>query len=229
MRAGRCTISGQEKEKARVDWCRCGPWPVQLRFATNLTSTEYVSQQAWRRASLERCPLHPEGGCGFKRNGTYERQEPPDARVPRWYCPTGHRTFSLLADCLAARLPGSLSEVEQVVSAAEQASSLEAAADKLRPDILLPGGLRWVRRRTRLVHAALAAMIALCPARFGNCEPTLGSVRARLGSEPVLPALRRLAEAQLPTLSPPLGFGSRERTSCPQQHDSGPRGPPAPW
>jgi hypothetical protein len=71
---------------------------VQLRFATSLTSAQYVSQQAWRDASLDRCPAHPEGGCGFKRNGTYERAEPPGARVSRWYCELAHTTFSFATE-----------------------------------------------------------------------------------------------------------------------------------
>lgn len=200
---------------------------MQLRFATSLTSAQYVSQQAWRDASLDRCPAHPAGGCGFKRNGTYERTEPPGARVPRWYCPSGHTTFSLLADCLAAKLPGSLAELEQVLSAVEQAPSLEAAADKLRPDILLPGRLRWVRRRVILARVALGALIALSPSRLGGCEPTLRSVRSRLQSEWVLPSLRELGEEQLPALPPPLGFGRRDRAQGRRQHDSGPRAPPA--
>jgi hypothetical protein len=175
---------------------------------------------------LDRCPLHPEGGCGFKRNGSYERTEPPGARVPRWYCPSGHTTFSLLPDCLAAKLPGSLSELEHVVSSVEQAPSLEAAADKLRPDILLPGRVRWVRRRTVLVYVALAASIALCPALLCGCEPTLSTVRVQLQRESVLSALRELGEAQLPALPPPLGFGAREQVGARRQHDSGPRAPP---
>lgn len=199
---------------------------MQLRLATSLTSTEYVSQRAWRNASLDRCPLHPEGGCGFKRNGTYERTEPPETRVPRWYCPSGHRSFSLLADCLAAKLPGSLRELEQVVSTVEQAPSLEATADELRPDIELPGRLRWVRRRTAVVHAVLAALIASCPVLRLTCEPTLSSVRGRLQSEWVLPLLRELCEAQLAALPPPLGFGPRPHAHARQQHDWGPRAPP---
>lgn len=135
-------------------------------------------------------------------------------------------TFSLLPDCLAAKLPGSLGEVEQVVTTVEQAPSLEAAADKLRPDIELPGRLRWVRRRTALVHAALAVMIELCPVELGGGEPTLDSMREHLGNEPVLVGLRRLGEAQLPLLPPPLGWGARVRACDPQQHDSGPRAPP---
>lgn len=44
--------------------------------------------------------------------------------APGWsagYCPTGHYTFSLLPDSLAARLSGTLAEVEAVVRAAEEA------------------------------------------------------------------------------------------------------------
>lgn len=211
---------------------------MQLRFATNLTSEQYVSEKAWRGASLARCPLHSEGGCGFKRNGTYKRTEPPGVRVPRWYCPDGQTSFSLLPDCLAAKLPGSLAELEQVVTELEQAPSVETAADQLRPDIELPGRLRWVRRRASLVHAALVALIGLLPELLSGCEPTLGSVGAGLDSElgSVLPAVRAVAEAQLQAqlqaLPPPLGFGSRSVQQVPgsgrrRQHDSGPRAPPA--
>ena len=128
---------------------------MQLRFETNFTSNEYVNHQAWKDATLACCPLHPGGGCSFARHGTYERVNPPGARIPRWYCPEGRRTFSLLADCFAARLTGSLQEVEAVVVAVEQASSQEAAADALRPDIELPGALRWARRRLKAVSAVL--------------------------------------------------------------------------
>lgn len=34
-------------------------------------SEQYVTQQAWRGATLERCPLHPEGGCGLGEHGSY--------------------------------------------------------------------------------------------------------------------------------------------------------------
>jgi hypothetical protein len=88
---------------------------VQLRFECSLTGGEYVNQRAWREASLPRCPLHPKGGCGFARHGTYKRISPPGTLIARWYCPQGHRTFSLLPDCLAARLTGTLAEVESVV------------------------------------------------------------------------------------------------------------------
>ena len=208
--------------------------PVQLRFETDLTSEQYVSQHAWRHASLDRCPLHPEGGCGFKRHGSYGRCEPPGARVARWYCRSGRTTFSLLPDGLAAKLPGSLAELEQVLAALALAPSVEAAADQLRPDIEWPGRLRWVRRRRRLLHRALVVLITLVPEVFGRCEPTLSSLASRLGTETgaVLPALRAVAQPQLQQLPPPLGFGSRTAptgASRRRQHDSGARAPPAGW
>src|SRR5262249_3423346 len=51
----------------------------------------------------------------------------------RWYCPEGHRTFSLLPDFLAARLPDLLDSIEESVTVAQSAKSLEVAAN------LLPG------------------------------------------------------------------------------------------
>lgn len=204
---------------------------MQLRFETGFTSKEYVTHQAWRDATLERCPLHPAGGCSFARHGTYERVNPPGTRIPRWYCPEGHCTFSLLADCFAARLSGSLQEVEEVVVAAEQATSREAAADELRLDIELPGALRWLRRRLQAVHTALILILGLFPASFAGCHPTVSAFRQRLGSDFVLPALREIAEAQLLALPPPLGFrpppAHAGETKSPNQQQVGPDPPTA--
>ena len=115
---------------------------MQLRYETGLTGEEYVSAEAWRDARLERCPNHPHGGCSFARHGTYARKTPRGTQIARWYCRDSHTTFSLLPDCLAARLPGELDHVETVVAHAEQAPSLAAVADELRRDAVeLPGGL----------------------------------------------------------------------------------------
>ena len=45
--------------------------------------------------------MHPQGGCGFARHGSYERVDPPGTRIARWYCRVGHQTFSLtiIAHC----------------------------------------------------------------------------------------------------------------------------------
>ncbi len=205
---------------------------MQLRFETGLTSEEYVSRQAWREARLERCPLHPGGGCGLARHGTYERVQPPGARVARWRCPQGHCTFSLLPDCLAARLPGALAEVEAVVAAVEAAPSLEAAADVLRPDIELPGAMRWTRRRVQRVHAALHRLRGVDPEHFAGWPPLVSAWRAGLGVEPVLPALRAIAVAHLHELPAPLGFSNRLRRGGEShrtfQHPMGPDPPAGP-
>lgn len=193
---------------------RAGRWPVQLRFATTHTSNDYVTQQAWRNASLARCPLHPYGGCSFARHGTYARVKPPGTRIPRWYCPEGHCTFSLLADCFAARLSGTLCEVEAVVAQVEQARSLETAANGLRLEIELPGVLRWLRRRVQAIHLTLVLLKGLMPAWFAACDPTLAAFRQRLARDAVLLPLREIAACHLPVLPPPLGF-------CPPKPSAG--------
>jgi hypothetical protein len=203
---------------------------VQLRYQTGLTSDEYVSREAWREATLERCPLHPRGGCGLARHGTYERKHPPGAHVARWRCPEGHCTFSLLPDCLAARLPGALVELEAVIAVAEQATSVEAAANAVRTDdIGLVGAIRWVLRRRNAVHANLLVLKGLLPERFAECPPTVAGFRRRLGTDRALEALREVADAHLHALGAPLGFappgrggGERKRRF---QHHTGPDPP----
>ena len=118
-----------------------------------------------------------------------------------------HTTFSLLPDCLAARFPGELDEVEAVVAHAEQAPSLAAAANALRRDAVeLPGAMRWVERRVRLVHHVLTIVIGLLPEPLARCVAEMGAVRTRLETETALRALRTLVAEQLPVLPAPLGF-----------------------
>lgn len=203
---------------------------MQVRHATGLTSEEYVSQKAWRSARLERCPFHPEGGCGLARHGTYERVSPPGCLIARWWCPPARTTISLLPDFLCSRLTGTLAEVEAVVAAADAAPTQEATSEALRPDIELPGALRWLRRRTRLVHAGLAAAIGLLPGLLARCKPTVTSVRSALGAEVALVRLRLELTPHLGALPPPLGFGPRPLRRRPSptalQQEAGPD-PPA--
>jgi len=182
--------------------------PVQLRYQSGHTSEDYVTQQAWRSASLSCCPLHSKGRCGFSRHGSYPRVDPPGTRIARWYCPQGHCTFSLLPEHLAARFPGTLAGIEAVVAAVERAPSVEAAADALRADdVTLATALRWVRRRVRLVHDALRAAVSLLPELLLGCAPTVWAVRTHLACEPsVLLRLRALAAAHLQGLPRPLGL-----------------------
>jgi len=206
--------------------------PVQLRFDTGLTSEEYVSRQAWRDATLERCPLHPKGGCGFERHGTYERVDPPGAQIARWYCRQGHCTFSLLPDCLAARFTGTLAAFEEAVACAEQSASLERTAERLRPEVMdLFAAVRWLRRRRRLLQHLFSVLRGLLPELFAECLPQVSAFRSRLDCDCALVRLRAMAAPWLGVLPPPLGFGPwpgrRGDSQTPHQHSTGPD-PPAP-
>jgi hypothetical protein len=221
---------GPRKTSARHRCERCGPWLVQVRYATGLTSEDYVKQEAWRSARLERCPLHPQGGCGFARHGSYARVSPPGCRIARYRCPTARVTFGLVPEFLCSRLSGTLAEVEAVVAAAELAATRETASEALRPDIEFPGAMRWLRRRTRLVHAGLAAAIGLLPGLLAGCEPTVTSIRSALGAEVALVCLREAVVPHLGALPPPLGFGPRPARRRPSptalQQETGPDPPP---
>ena len=82
-----------------------------------------------------------------------------------------------------------------------QAPSLGAAADALRPDpVELPGAMRWVERRVRLVHHVLSIVIALLPEQLARGIAEVGAVRARLNTDTALRALRTLVAEQLPVV-----------------------------
>ena len=180
---------------------------MQLRYPSGHTGEHYVRVKGWRDARLARCPNHPQGGCSLARHGTYERKTPRGTRVARFYCPESHTTFSLLPDCLAARLPGTLADLEAAVAVAEQAPSLVAAANIVRRDAVhLPGAVRWLSRRVRRVHRALMAVRGLLPEHLARCAATVVSFRDRLATQAVLVTLRELAAPQLSMLPAPLGF-----------------------
>ncbi len=202
---------------------------MQIRFATDLSADEYVSQRAWRDAKLDKCPLHPEGGCRFARHGTYSRKAPDGMKISRSYCPEGHCTFSLLPDCLSSRLPGSLIEVETVINEVENSPSQEAAIYGLRIDVGLAGVLRWIRRRLFLIRTTLEILTELVPV-LQDCRLSISSFRVALGVEYVLPALRVSAGPYLYVLPPPVGFGPRPKRKKGKkrafQHKTGTDPPP---
>lgn len=134
------------------------------------------------------------GNCSLVRHGSYARRTSPGLRIARWYCPEGRRTFSLLPDFLAARLPGQLSSIENVMIVASSAKSIEAAADALRgPEVTLPAAVCWLRRRIRAVRTALG-----CVASAPEID---------LGEGGVLLGLRRSLSLQiLKSIPAPLGF-----------------------
>ena len=135
---------------------------MQIPLRTTSSVEAYVANQEWRSARLACCPLHPAGGCGFARHGSYERVTPPRLRIARWYCRQGRRTFSLIPDFLAARLPGTLALIERCVAVSAAARSVELAADALRGlDISLPSAVRWLRRRLCAVRTVRDAMSSI--------------------------------------------------------------------
>ncbi|MCY4405975.1 MAG: hypothetical protein OXC15_06370 [Rhodospirillaceae bacterium] len=205
---------------------------MQLRYETGLTGEEYVRAEAWRDARLERCPNHPYGGCSLAGHGTYARKTPRGAKIARWYCRESHTTFSLLPDCLAARLPGTLDALETVVAHAERSRSLTETAKALRRDAVgLAGAIRWVRRRVRLVCRLLASVAELLPKRFALGIAGLIPLRAHLDTGRALVELRRLLAPNLSVLPMPLGF-CRHRSQASEirpgfQHKLGHDPPPS--
>lgn len=147
-------------------------------------------------------------------------------RVTRYYCPTAHETFSLPPDCLASRFPSDLDDLERVVTHATSARSVEAAADRLRPDVELPSAVRWIRRRLLLVRASL--VIAAGVLGVTLADATLEAFGTAWQTDRVLVAVRGRLHAYLRQLPPPLGFGPRPIRRSPRrtrrQHAMGPDG-----
>lgn len=124
--------------------------------------------------------------------------------------------MSVLPAFLAARLVGTLDEVEAAVDAVTTTGSVAAAAEAVHPadapePLSYEAALASVRRRIRAVRAVLLAAITLLPAHFAGLVPTLAAFRERLGVTRVLVALRTLADPIVAAL--PLPLGVRHRSS----------------
>lgn len=204
----------------------------QVRYNTDLAVEEYISRKAWRDASAPACPFHRQGGCQLRPHGSYARKLPEGVRVRRFRCPQSGQTVSLLPDCLAAHLPGTLAEVEQVVRAAGRPGLPRGGWKRLHPSSYLgtAGGRRWVARRVERVRLCLTLLTTLLPESCGRLEPTLEAFESALGTAAVLVRLRAVAAAELAALPAPLGFSRRmaviQAASQPAQHAMG-RSPPA--
>jgi hypothetical protein len=158
--------------------------------------------------------VHPQGGCGLRKLGTYFRVAPAGVRVVRFWCPLGRVSISLLPAFLSARLSGTLDEVEAVVRAVEQAGTVAAAVEAVHPAGAVDAigtvcAMRSIRRRLHAVRAALLAIVTLMPERFVGVVPTLAAMRFALGTDRVLVTVRDLARKHLRALPTPLGFRAR--------------------
>jgi hypothetical protein len=199
---------------------------VQLRHQTELTSEEYVRQNAWESASLGSCGLSPERAATYRRHGSYGRCEPAGLRVARFYSRVEHATISLLPDFAAARVSSTLVDIEQSVIDAQRerdkGANREQAARAVAPAGIEPqSAVRRERRRRRWVKAALAVLIGLLPEVLAGCEPSLASVRSALGCtsvDSVLVRAREIAATYLTQMPAPVGFGPLAKTAPRRNH-----------
>lgn len=187
---------------------------MQILERKAVAADAYVAQRQWESTVLCSCPFHPEGGCGLERLGSYPRVVPAGARVARFWCPRERASVSVLPAFLAARLVGTLDDVEAVVDAVTAAGSVAKAAEAVHPaDASRPlsyeAAVVSVRRRAQAVRAVLLAAITLLPARFAGLVPTLAAFRERLGVTRVLVTLRSLEERVISALPLPLGVSRR--------------------
>lgn len=144
------------------------------------------------------------------------RKVPAVGLVRRYYCPEQHTTFGLLPDCYASRVPGTLDDIERAAAQAEASSSLEQAAEEVRPGdapdaVTLGAAVAWVRLRVAWVRALLITVIGLFPDLFAGVRPSVRAFRERLGTSRVLVALRGICEPHLYALPRPLGLNPRPR------------------
>ena len=96
--------------------------------------------------------------------------------IARWYCPESHTTFKPSAGVSGRTASwGARRGRTAWWPHAEQAPSLAAAGDTLRRDAVeLPGAMRWVERRVRLVHHVLSIVVGLLPEQLARCTAEMG-------------------------------------------------------
>ena len=176
---------------------------MQIRYEVNVSISEYNEQKLCEKSELHQCPIHPEGRCGIRRHGSYERVKPERFDVPRWYCQKAQTTISLLPDFLPSRLPGTLEEVENVILEVQKHPTLVSAAEHIRPDIELQGALRWINRRIAYVSTVLKAIAGLIPEIGFN---SLKQLQKKLNVDFALPCLRKILNNHLYALPRIIGL-----------------------
>lgn len=139
----------------------------------------------------------------MRRHGTYTRVSPIELQIPCWYCRAAHTLISLLPDFLPSRLSETLIDLEEVVLKAQEYPSLEDAAEKIRPDIELPGAVRWLRRRINYVRDILTRSAGILPQLgFKNLKQLQKVFKVAF----VLPHLRKILETHLYKLPHIIGL-----------------------
>jgi len=116
---------------------------------------------------------------------------------------------------MAASFSGQLSDFEQAARVAEQAPSVAAAAQQLRPELGDErSAARWLRRRLSVLKSGLTALVTSVPELFG-VAPTLSAVAVRLAAaaDRILVAARLRATTLLDRMATPLGFRHRSLVS----------------
>ena len=220
MRCRELSLSGAVVRRSRSKGLSPGDWnslglgvDVQLLLKGIVADEAYVSRRAWEHAILDACPFHPGGGCGVTRHGSYPRIWPAGCRIARFWCPVAGTSISLLPESLAAGVRGPLDAIEAAMDAIEThgvAGAVEVVLPANTDDAVgLTSATRWLRRRARWVRSFFVALVTLLADRFAGVAPTLSAIRAELGVERVLVALRRVAETHLSALARPFGFRAR--------------------
>jgi hypothetical protein len=207
--------------RVRLERLAFEPRGVQSLDKAGLSAGQYISQAAWETARfrVEDCPANPGEGCRVVGYGSYARAEPPGMRVARVQCVSTLAIISLLPDCLAAGVTGTLEEIEAAAEPVEEKGerSLEALAAEERPVAEsdpdgdhVEGAVKWLRRRRDWVRAALCVAVTVLP-QLAGCKPTLAECRAALGVESVLMAVRSDLGLALCDVPLPVGLVVRSR------------------
>ena len=181
----------------------------------NCSYEEYHNKQLWKQASLKKCPVHSDGKCCLERLGTYERYAPDGknkTHIARFICrhPEGSVTISLLPRFFAAKQPGTLSQVEEQVAAAEELGTWPAAKQYLSSQAHnQTQAYWWLRRRMKRLYRALEAVKERLIETFKDCAVTVTAMRKALGKDDLLVPLReQLPSSCLKQVGSPIGFAA---------------------
>ena len=145
----------------------------------------------------------------------------------RFRCTRCGRTVSLLPQCLAARMSGTLEQAERVVRKVEQAVPEPPRWRDLHPAKHYRGWARaWAERRLEGVRQLLCILPTLVPEVFGGLEARWadfqGCLKAEQGSR--LGELRLSVERHLGHLPAPVGFDTCRPRGGPAGSKSAKRG-----